>query len=828
MQHSSGGQDLSPPQGLSPYYGARMYGQGGEGYGGYRRGYYYPGGSGAGGGSFGFGAFSVRRMLRSKWLMLTTFVLIAGSVTPWIWVLQRPKYSSTAVMRVSPIVSYLVFRTENNGFLPLYNSYVNTQMAIMRSPKILERVLDRQQVKDTAWYQNEGRDLFGERRNALSRLILATSVRARGGTELIDVTVTTENPEDAKLLADAIVDEHRTYVEEMLRENEGWMLETLTKEHADLLHQVEGLTAIRYNLAKRLGVMDATALQAQLRSYLSVLESEQRRLQRTIDLSRWEVEKLASATSQPASVTGQGDGVVMPSAPTGMPLHFAEDGEHKQLAANLESIKNQIEVDLLSYGPEHPRIMRLDGMKRIAERLLEERESELEREWQASGGESGTSKSNDIAKRRLMLEEYAQKTEQELGLIEDEINLQRAQLADITDISLELSRYEEEIANKRVLSEAVRKRVESLGFEGRHAPARVQVASPGLRPSSPSEDRRRQLTLMTGVVALLISLALGYVRTSLDKRIYDAGEIQQVYRAPFLGVLPSLASVKVPRELGGTQPLSTGSSSYYGYGAAESCQTLMESVRMVRTALLERVNEENQRAVLITSSVPRTGKSSVAVLLARSLAMLNKRILLIEADLRHPTLAGRLSMSPKHGLAAILTGAARDDEAIIKSEVPNLDILIAGEIPEDFTTEMLANGVFASCVERWKQDYDFVLLDSPPLLPVADARILASYADGTIMVLRSSHDMRNEAMEAYAQLSAAGGRLLGTVFIGGRSHGSRPYSYGYGYLQSPVTWQWRQRYGYYGYGPKAPRLGESSASSPQDTGPSDSQSSDRA
>jgi uncharacterized protein involved in exopolysaccharide biosynthesis len=136
-----------------------MYGQGEKDTAAIDGGYYYPGGSGAGGGSFGFGGFSVRRMLRSKWLMLTTFVLIAGSVTPWIWVLQRPKYSSTAGMRVSPIVSYLVFRTENNGFLPLYNSYVNTQMAIMRSPKILERVLDRQQIKDTAWYERA--DLFG-------------------------------------------------------------------------------------------------------------------------------------------------------------------------------------------------------------------------------------------------------------------------------------------------------------------------------------------------------------------------------------------------------------------------------------------------------------------------------------------------------------------------------------------------------------------------------------------------------------------------------------------------------------------------------------------
>jgi non-specific protein-tyrosine kinase len=100
---------------------------------------------------------------------------------------------------------------------------------------------------------------------------------------------------------------------------------------------------------------------------------------------------------------------------------------------------------------------------------------------------------------------------------------------------------------------------------------------------------------------------------------------------------------------------------------------------------------------------------------------------------------------------------------------------MAGECPAAYDPELLANGVFSSCLRRWKSSYDFVLLDSPPVLPVADARILAGQVDGTIMVLRASHSRRDEVVQAYADLSAAGGTLLGTMLVGVQT----PSSYGY-------------------------------------------------
>lgn len=195
--------------------------------------------------------------------------------------------------------------------------------------------------------------------------------------------------------------------------------------------------------------------------------------------------------------------------------------------------------------------------------------------------------------------------------------------------------------------------------------------------------------------------------------------------------------------------------------------------------------------MLITSSLPGTGKTSVSLLLAKSLAVVGKKVLLVEGDLRRPTLAERMKLTTNEGLASVLSGGRDDREAILNSGLSNLDVLPAGSIPENFNTELLANGVFENCVEAWKRRYDFVLIDSPPLLPVADAQILAGHAEGTVMVLRSSHDRKKEAADAFAQLKAAGGNLIGTVLIGGRfsQRDGDGYTYDYYYYKNPQTYR---------------------------------------
>ena len=109
------------------------------------------------------------------------------------------------------------------------------------------------------------------------------------------------------------------------------------------------------------------------------------------------------------------------------------------------------------------------------------------------------------------------------------------------------------------------------------------------------------------------------------------------------------------------------------------------------------------------------------------------------------------------------------------TDLDRLDIIPAGVLPDGFNTEMLANGAFSACLKRWREQYDFVLLDSPPVPAVADARIMAAQVDGTLLVLRSAHCRRSDAVQAYMDLVAAGSNVLGTVLVGGSGAGRYGY-----------------------------------------------------
>jgi receptor protein-tyrosine kinase len=279
-----------------------------------------------------------------------------------------------------------------------------------------------------------------------------------------------------------------------------------------------------------------------------------------------------------------------------------------------------------------------------------------------------------------------------------------------------------------------------------NAPLNIRVSTASL-PSVPDRDRRLLLSVMAMAGGLIGGLAVAYLRSATDSRIRVASDLPFAPRTPFLGYLPQMPAALDP--------------------AAEPAPWLQECMRMVRTSLLERLHGSENPVVLITSCSAGAGKSSVAVLLGRSLAHLGKKVLLVEADMLRPSLAPRLGLDEGPGLAGILTGAANDKDAIRKTGEPGFDVLPAGVPQEGFDAELLANGVFAASLRRWRGKYGFVLLDSPPVLPVADARILSRHADGTIMVLRAAHSRKPDIVRACADLNAAGGSLLGTIMVGG-------------------------------------------------------------
>jgi tyrosine-protein kinase Etk/Wzc len=253
-----------------------------------------------------------------------------------------------------------------------------------------------------------------------------------------------------------------------------------------------------------------------------------------------------------------------------------------------------------------------------------------------------------------------------------------------------------------------------------------------------------------------------------SSQVQEANEVRGATRGAFLGYLMLQRNTEMAE--------------------LEASPALSEAIRMVRTALLYRLEADaGGHVVQLTSAGPGSGKTTTAILLARSLAQCGKHVLLVDTDIPRPALAERLLLSAAPGLLELLDGRETEDRAIRPTTVPGLHVLPTGRASHAHQVEALANGAFSALINKWCHEYDVVLLDSPPLLASADAAILARHAAGTVMVVRERHCERQALVEALARLSAAGGTLLGTVFVGSSQPALYGYGYGYGHAETENT-----------------------------------------
>jgi len=692
-------------------------------------------------------------LLRSKWLILGVFALVSAVTVPMVWLGIQPKYQATAMVRVAPTIPRLVFDTEENGLHRFFGLYMNTQMSNIKNPAVLQRVLEQDAVKSAPWFDDTPRTwrtLLGEPPpNRLERLRNALSIENEKHTELIAVQMVTTEAAGVDVMVNAVVDEYLQYTKETTGEQEAAVFEALYGEREALRRQIEELVELMGNLSKQLGTDDPDIVRSQLATQLGELGMEQKSLSRAHQLTVWALEMREAAN-------GGGDSGASDTAPN---LRYAGDDEWSRLHAALETARHELEAARHHYGDSHPRLRELLSGVEHAERMLRQRESQFGHTSAAGSPGSATPLAEEsiLFLNQATLASLAQKQKRELELLNEQIEALKSEQSNKGELAKQVAQIADQLRSKRALYETVHTRIQTLELEQK-APGRISVAARAVEPSEPHHDRRLLMTLLAMGGALLTGLVVAQLRSSMNPKICEPGDVQYTIRAPFLGQLP-------------TAPPATSL-------ANDGDPLVGECMRIVRTALLERLGGADSRVVLITSASSRAGKTSVAVELAKSLAHLGKRTLLVEADLRRPALADRVGVKPKVGLGALLTGTVKDKQAIVPSQVPKLDLLLAGEQLGDFDPERLANSVFTSCLRRWRKSYDLILLDSPPVLPVADARILAGQADGTLMVVRASHSRRTEVIQAYADLSAAGGRLLGSVLVGVPAGSGYGYSYG--------------------------------------------------
>ncbi len=219
-------------------------------------------------------------------------------------------------------------------------------------------------------------------------------------------------------------------------------------------------------------------------------------------------------------------------------------------------------------------------------------------------------------------------------------------------------------------------------------------------------------------------------------------------------------------------------------------------------------DEEKSKVLIVTSSFQGEGKSLTAINLAISIAMTEKRVVIVDCDLRRPKLARELRIRSKVGLSNILMEPELLPQALVHTDTANMDAITAGSIPPN-PSELLGSNRMSKLLENLKQQYDYVILDTPPVNMVTDAAVLVRESSGLIMVVRAGVAERDEVIQAVEQLEYANAKILGFV-LNGVERGSGKYGYGrYGRYGKYGRYGYG-RYGYsrkYGYGYEEPDTG---------------------
>lgn len=203
----------------------------------------------------------------------------------------------------------------------------------------------------------------------------------------------------------------------------------------------------------------------------------------------------------------------------------------------------------------------------------------------------------------------------------------------------------------------------------------------------------------------------------------------------------------------------------------------VEAFNLLRTNLAFSFSgSKSCRLIGVTSAIPGTGKSLIAANLAYSISKMDKRVLLLDTDMRLPTVAKKLALSPKPGLSNVLVGRCKVDDAI-QHFAENMDVMPAGDIPPQ-PSELLGSASMEALIATLTQRYDYIIFDTTPITVVPDVLVLASYLDGFVLVVRREHDEKHAVRETLRQMELSKAKILGLVFNSGE-HGTAKYGKSY-------------------------------------------------
>ncbi|MDH0427976.1 GumC family protein [Stutzerimonas stutzeri] len=350
-------------------------------------------------------------------------------------------------------------------------------------------------------------------------------------------------------------------------------------------------------------------------------------------------------------------------------------------------------------------------------------------------------------------------------------NANKSQIQDISRKEFQLRELQREVDGNRALYDTFMTRLKETAATADLETANARVVDPATVPTGPVKPKKALIVAIAALLALFAGVGLTLLLDALNNTFKSTEEIENRLNIPVLGILPQL-KIQEHSEL--ARMFTT-----------DKEKSFSESIRTIRTGVVLSGLDHPHKVMVITSSIPGEGKSTVSVNLAFALGQM-ERVLLIDADLRRPTLAKSFEFPVgTPGLANLIAGTARLEECI--QQVDGIDMICAGTVPPN-PLELLSSPRFAKAVEVLKNKYDRIIIDSPPTQAVSDAIVLSTFADSLLYVVKSASTHIPLVEKGVGQLLQNNAPVKGIVLNQVDIKKAKRYGYSYGGY-----------YDYYGY-----------------------------
>ncbi len=338
----------------------------------------------------------------------------------------------------------------------------------------------------------------------------------------------------------------------------------------------------------------------------------------------------------------------------------------------------------------------------------------------------------------------AQGLEQQLA---NALESQKREALALNRKEIEYGVLEREVTSRREIFQSLLERARETGITGESKTSNIRIVDPAEVPRTPVWPKKKRNLLFAIFAGGLLAFGLTFLLDYMDTRIKTPDEIKAHLGLPYLGLVPL---VRGNFTAGGAPLINNGIPPSFG-----------EAFRAVRTNVIFSVQGDEQ-CLLVTSTGPGEGKTIVASNLAVGLALTGQRVLLMDADMRRPRVHDVFGLPMESGLSTLLTGQQKASEVIRSSQIPGLWILPSGSIPPN-PAELLSSLRCKEVLGMVTKHFDWVIVDSPPVMAVTDASILAHVASGVLFVVGAGLTTRSTAMTAVEQLEGAGAKFLGAV-----------------------------------------------------------------